>query len=246
MIEEDLSLLENQYEDQIGFIIASGPSLAFRDLSFLKKEISITVNMVPLMFDFWGIESQFHLVADKFVYPNFKEVLKELIYYINNKIIKIIIGNANKTYPMDLADKNTYFSKQVLDKEISFSRNPIRNGFCRGKTVAFDAIQLSFFLGFKEVYILGMDMTTNHKWGKNGHCYEIQINPRFPDVVFSDNDSIEIKRGLPGHPEYRPLIYEYLREAKKHFEEKNREIFIDSSSSLTIFNKVDIIDIFGK
>ena len=241
---EDLLKQENQFKGRRGFIVCTGPSLSYKDLSFLKDEVTLGVNLSPLMFDQLGFQPSFNLVSDKFVYPNFKEVFERLTK--GNETQKIVIASACETFPAELEDSNTYFvPKKHPQKIINFSENPVRDGFWRGKTVAYDALQFAYFLGFDEVYILGMDMSTNLSWGRNGHCYEIQRNEKFPNMVFPDGTTHEIQRGLPGHPEYRELIEQYMRKAKEHFDKSGRRVFNDLRSGLDVFEKIDVVRKFG-
>jgi CMP-N-acetylneuraminic acid synthetase len=236
--------LQNKYTGKRGFIVATGPSLAYKNMSFLKNEITITMNLGPLMFDQWGFQPTFHLAADKYVYPQFKEVFQNLTK--DTPTTKIVIASACETFPDELKDDNTFFSPIKHPQEIiNFSKDPIRNGFWRGKTVAYDALQFAYFLGLSEVHILGMDMTVNHDWGSNSHCYELQKNSNFPNIDFPRTDSTYIQRGLPGHPEYLDLIKNYFIEAQKIFNENGRKIINDSRSSLTVLPQEDILRKFS-
>ena len=236
--------LKDKYAGRRGFIVATGPSLAYKNMTFLKNEITISMNLGPLMFDQWGFQPTFHLVADKYVYPQFKEVFEQTTK--NTPTNKIVIASACETFPSELADNNTYFVPTKHPQEvIEFSKNPITEGFWRGKTVTYDALQLAYFLGLTEVYILGMDMTINHDWGNNAHCYELQNNPKFKKIEFPKTESAYIQRGLPGHPEYRKLIEKYFARAKKTFEEDGRKIINDSRSQLEILPKKDILNMFS-
>jgi CMP-N-acetylneuraminic acid synthetase len=239
-----IEFVKDSYKGKRCFIVATGPSLAYKDLSFLKNEITIALNLAPITLDIQGIRPTFNIIADKFQYPSFKEVFKELTYKKNVK--KIIVASACETFPEELKDEETYFfPKKLKQEKANFSENPIVNGFARGKTVAFDAIQLAYYLGFDEVYILGMDMDTNKNWGENGHCYEIQKNARFKGMEFFKNNSMQIQRGLPGHPKYRELIESCMALAKNHFEKAGRKIFNDSRSTINVFEKKDILKEFG-
>ncbi|MFA5724353.1 MAG: 6-hydroxymethylpterin diphosphokinase MptE-like protein [Candidatus Pacearchaeota archaeon] len=237
-------LIQNSYADKRCFIVATGPSLAYKDLSFLKNEVIIALNLGVLTLDLFKIKPTFNIIADKYQYPSFREIYEKLTF--NTSIKKIIVASACDTFPKELVDENTYFFPKKLPQEVpDFSENPISEGFSRGKTVAFDALQLAYYLGFKEVYIIGMDMKMDNDWGKNGHCYEIQKNNNFPNIKFYNKNSFEIQRGPPGHPEYIPYINECMEKAKKKFEEKNRRLFNDSRSELAVLNKKDILKEFG-
>lgn len=236
--------LKDAYKEKRGFIIATGPSLAYKDLSFLKDEITIGVNLSSLTLDLFDIEPTFNIVADKFQYLSFKEAYSKLTYGTKTK--KIIVGSACETFPEELKDKQTYFFPKKLPQEIpTFSKDPIANGFARGKTVVFDAVQLAFYLGFSEVYILGMDLNTQVEWGKSGHSYEIHRNPRFNNLRFYNSESHEIKRGLSGNPDFLEFIEGCMSLAKEEFSKANRRIYIDKRSQLQTLEKIDILNKIG-
>ena len=240
----NLLKLENHYKGQRVFIIGSGPSLAYKDLSFLKNESTIGLNLSFLHMDQWSLQPTFNLVADKYIIPEFKEVFQNLIK--DKKTKKVIIASACETFPEDLEDNQTYFVPKKLPQDaINFSKNPVAEGFWRGKTVAFDALQFAYFLGFSEVYIIGMDLSSNHDWGKNGHCYELQKNRKFPNLIFPKTESHIIQRGFPGHPEYFDLISSYMQKARESFEGAGRHVYNDSRSSTDVFEKIDILSKFG-
>lgn len=241
---ENLLALEGSFRGHRAFIIATGPSLAYRDMSFLEHEVTIGLNLSPLLFDQWGFLPTFNIVADKQVYPTFRDIFATLTVGTTTK--KIVVAGACETFPPELTDFNTYFIPRRLPQEvIQFSENPLRDGFWRGKTVAYDALQFAFFLGFDNVYILGMDMTVDHQWGTNGHSYEIQQNGRFKNFAFPDTQSQMIQRGFPGQPSYRALIEAYMEKAREHFEGAGRQVINDSRSSLTVFPQEDVLKKWG-
>ena len=235
-----MEIKKDSFRGKRCFIVATGPSLANRDLSFLKDEIILSVNLAPLTLDIFGIKPMFNIVADKFHYIRFKEVHKKLTY--KKSIKKIIVASACDNFPKELIDQNTFFFPKKLPQEKPlFSDNPLKDGFARGKTVVYDAIQLAYYLGFEEVNIIGMDMNMDRNWGVDGHCYEIQQNKRFSDLSFANTDDYEIQRGHPGNPEYFIFTEECLMLAKKKFEEKGRKIYNDINSSLAVLKKKKLI-----
>jgi CMP-N-acetylneuraminic acid synthetase len=241
---DELEGLKDTYRGRKAFILATGPSLAYKDMSFLKDEVTISLNLGSLMCDQWGFRPTFNIVADKYVYPQFPQVFEQLTKDTDTK--KIIVASACETFPEHLRDKNTYFVPQKLPQEVvRFAKNPVEEGFWRGKTVAYDALQLAYFLGFDEVYILGMDMTAHHSWGSDGHSYELRKNPRFPDLEFPHTQTPFIQRGWPGHPEYWDLIKAYMTEARTAFEAAGRKVINDKRSAMDAFEQEDIIHKFS-
>ncbi|MFA4887112.1 MAG: hypothetical protein WC595_02785 [Candidatus Nanoarchaeia archaeon] len=233
--------LKNQHRGEQGFIVGTGPSLAYRDLSALKNEITIGLNLSPLTLGQSGVTPTFNIIADKDVIPQFKDVYARILR--GTPTTKIIIAGACKTFPQELIDERTYFVPPHHPQGIiRFAQNPLREGFWRGKTVAYDALQFAYFLGFDRVNVIGMDMSTNHDWGKDGHSYEIHRNPNFPNLIFPKTQSHIIQKGLPGHPEYRALIVRYMQEAQRQFEQAGRHVVNDITSSLEVFVQEDLLE----
>lgn len=237
-------LVKDSYKGKRCFIVATGPSLAYKDLSFLKNEITIALNLAVVTLDIYGIKPTFNIIADKYQYVNYGEIYEKLTY--KTFVKKVIVASACDTFPKELIDENTFFFPIKLQQEkADFSENPVKDGFARGKTVAFDAIQLAYYLGFDEVYIIGMDMKMDCDWGKDGHCYEIQKNKKFKDMKILTKESHEIQRGPQGHPEYMSLIKECMILAKSKFDKTNRKLINDSRSCLGILDKINILKDFG-
>ncbi len=236
--------IKGSYKSRRCFIVAPGPSLAYKDLSFLKDEITIALNLSILTLNLFDINPTFSIVADKYQYSNFSAAYEALTF--NKPTKKIIVASACDTFPERLKDSSTFFFPNKLQQEIpSFSENCVEQGFARGKTVAFDAIQFAYYLGFKEIYIIGMDMGMGEEWGISGHSYEVHKNKKFPDLIFPDKNSYEITRGAPGHPEYVPFIEKCMSLANIAFKKEGRKIFNDIRSALDIFDKKDILKEFG-
>jgi CMP-N-acetylneuraminic acid synthetase len=241
---DELRGLKDAYQGRKAFILATGPSLAYKDLSFLANEVTIALNLAPLMCDQWGFEPTFHMVGDRFVYPRFSSVFEQLTRGTRTK--KIVVAAACETFPRHLADQNTFFSPRMLPQHVvKFAKDPIEEGFWRGKTVVYFALQFAYFLGFSTVYILGMDLSVQHEWGTDAHCYELRRNPRFPDLEFPRADTPYVHRGWPGNPDVRNDITAFLLEARRVFESAARSLVNDVRSHTDALEQEDIIRRFG-
>src|SRR6185369_16183237 len=197
-----------------------------------------------LMCDQWGFEPTFQMVGDRLVYPRFAPVFERLTKGTGTK--KIVVAAACETFPSYLADENTFFAPRMLPQHVvKFAKNPIDEGFWRGKTVAYFALQFAYFLGFSTVYILGMDMSVQHEWGTDSHCYELRRNPRFPGLEFPRADTPYVRRGWPGHPEMWNDIKAFLLEARRTFEAAGRTLVNDVRSHMDALERQDIIRRFG-
>ena len=101
--------MKNKHKGERCFIVATGPSLAYNDLSFLKNEFVISVNLAPLTLNLLGIQPQIIVVADKLQYPTYEMVLKKLTY--NKDIIKVIVASACDTFPKKWFSASSSFVK---------------------------------------------------------------------------------------------------------------------------------------
>lgn len=149
-----IAYLHNSKKNEIGYILSNGPSLQNENLSKLKgKENIITLNASPLMEEKYGFHSSYYCLTD----PRFLEVEQKRKIALNK-----------------LKDKQCYsFCRENLEEILSFegvkplylkslgrdgfSKNLIK-GFYFGATTSMLAIQLAYWLGLKEVYILGLDL----------------------------------------------------------------------------------------
>lgn len=180
-----LHRLHNAYLGQRCFVIGNGPSLAQTDLSRLAGEITIGCNNLFLMFDKMGYLPTFYTVEDNLVAEDRAEEINR-------------ITRTTKIFPRDLAyclspDSNTIY--------INFLRR--YEGFPRfskqfdkvvywGGTVTHLNLQLAYYIGCREVYLVGID-----------HSYEVA--PDIEDAVIVSESADESHF----HPDYFGPGYRY-------------------------------------
>lgn len=148
--------LKNKYSDRRCFVIGNGPSLNDMNLNLMKNDLVICANSFFLKFkdlnfvpDFITVED--HLVAE----DNYKE-------FDNLKGIK-------KIYPIDLKrnfneNDDTYFIElrrafRNKKPDGNFKFNNFNEIFYWGGTVLYMNLQLAQYLGCKEVYLIGVDLS---------------------------------------------------------------------------------------
>lgn len=152
----------NSHLNERCFIVGNGPSLSKMDLNILKNEFVITVNTIYRNDAiFKTIKSNCHILMDPgfFKYDiekinNTSESIKKynpdilLIteYYKNNKY------TANfKNYHHQIFSRRNLFTKIKIDfcKNMAHSHNVVHT-----------AIYSAIYMGFKEIYLIGCDMTS--------------------------------------------------------------------------------------
>ncbi len=177
---DELVQFYNRFQGQRCFIIGNGPSLNHHDLSLLENEYSFGVNSFYYKTRETGFRPTFYVVEDSSV---MKENVDEIrAYEAPFKFFPTIYRNLHPKTP------NTFFfnmNRGFYEKTSPnyavprFSTDASRVLYC-GQSVTYINLQLAFFMGFTEVYLIGMDFD-----------YVIpESHKRTGDVLLSDTDDM--------------------------------------------------------
>ena len=150
-----LDKFKKRYMGQRCFIVANGPSLQVEDLNLLQQrgEITFGMNRIYKLFDQTDWRPTFYVCED------------ELIAQSQQREINAIEAKA-KFIPIELKwwhrvniDNACYFHLNYDEQKrypFSFSTDIAHQLDCRG-TVTFSCMQLAAYMGFSEIYLLGVD-----------------------------------------------------------------------------------------
>jgi hypothetical protein len=175
---EELAQFYNRFQGQRCFIIGNGPSLNRHDLSLLENEYSFGVNSFFYKTRETGFRPTFYVVEDN-------SVMKENITEIRKfeapfKFFPTIYRNLHPKTPNTFFFKmNRGFYEKTSPNYVipRFSTDASKVLYC-GQSVTYINLQLAFFMGFTEVYLIGMDFD-----------YVIpESHKRTGDVLLSDSD----------------------------------------------------------
>ncbi|MBF0473917.1 MAG: DUF115 domain-containing protein [Nitrospirae bacterium] len=180
LMKDKLLPLKDKYLGKRAFILGNGPSLKDTDVRLLENEITIASNGIFFLFEHMGFLPTFYTVEDTLVAEDRAEI-------INN------IRGTTKIFPYDLREHLRQDEETIY---INFLRGypffpQISTNFAShvfwGGTVTFLNIQLAYFLGISEVYLIGFD-----------HNYVV------PDKDIQDKNVIMSKSPDANHfhPEY--------------------------------------------
>ncbi len=224
--------LRDRYRGRRCFILGGGPSLAKTDLTRLRDEVTIGCNGIFLIFDRMGFLPTFYTVEDRLVAEDRADRINEL-------------SGMTKVFPLELSyclrpDGSTVFVNfRYSYKEFPrFSADLARVAYWGG-TVTFFNLQLAYFVGCREVYLLGID-----------HSYRVPDNLN-SDVILSgspDQNHFHPDYFGPGFRWHDPKVermemaYECAREfASAH----GMRIFnATPGGSLEVFPRVDFTALF--
>ena len=166
----------NKYSGQRCFILGSGPSLIEENLSLIKNEKIFIVNRGYKALQHGLDNYDFYVCTDKRVYEeNSNEIQKNTKFprFYNHSFMDSKIfwnGDREKFIPIfKHENKNS-----ILYKSLIFNIMPSNyyDGWGKTSTVVLDCALVAFFLGFKEIYILGVDLS--YEDNNKTHFYGIE------------------------------------------------------------------------
>lgn len=223
---------KNKYKGKRCFIIGNGPSLRVSDLEILKQnnELCFGTHRIYEIFDQTEWRPTFYCAQDqKLILNSYDDInniknKNKFIGIVDAKIRKLI----NKSIFVNLKDERFYPNPPKFSKDIA------KNGVYEGYTVTYMCLQIAVYMGFKEIYLLGMDHRYAVTMNEKG---EIENHKGVQDH-FSSKDKIE------SIPEIfrSTLAYET---AKKYADEHGIKILnLTRGGYLEVFARMDFDELF--
>jgi hypothetical protein len=182
-----LASYENRYIGKRCFILGNGPSLRMDDLMLLKNEYTFGSNFLTNL-DVFKFNLSFYFVNDKTLL-NSNKLAKKINELSNNDISVFIPYNVLKNSTIKIMSSKVIFyrilNNPLLQSKRAYSSNLIK-GIYTGYTVTYSMIEAAVYMGFKEIYLLGVDNTV----GDRNHFYE---NSTSMDLVTNEKCELSFK-----------------------------------------------------
>lgn len=151
---------KNLHDGKRCFIIGNGPSLALSDLDKIKKEISFGCNSIYALYSKTEWRPTYYCSSDP---------IGIKLYFGNGAVLSKIANNSTAVFTNILYDiycsenrpDNLFFYKtylETIDGLICFSSDFSDKVYISG-TITYIMLQLAVYMGFKEIYLLGIDFT---------------------------------------------------------------------------------------
>lgn len=237
---------KNRYKNKRCFIVGNGPSVNKQDLSFLKDELVFTVNYFPKSSIYEQVKSNFHIMLDPFIFQFDleKEEDREKLAFFE----KINIADNQPICFFPYASREV-IKKNQLDLRLNISYIGMAGFFYENYSREFDlckhvpgfcnvvqfAIEIAIYMGFKEIYLLGCDMTGYEQIsvlaGKEVelHAYEMSENEK--KAIKNTHAQINPEQFFEGFykmfADYRRL-YEYSKQREIHLYNATQGGVLDS------------------
>lgn len=235
--ERRLAGYRDRHRGQRAFILGNGPSLNRCDLRLLKDEITFGVNSIFLNYDKMGFHPNYYVVEDVLVAEDRSEQINAYrgpVKFFGNYLSYCISPNPDAIW------LNVRFRYDDYPDFPHFSRDALRMVWVGG-TVTYLCLQLAYYMGFSEVYLVGFD-----------HAYQIPKDAvidgtRITSVSDDPNhfDAGYFGSGYRWHDPRLDRMEQAYAKAKTEFEADGRKIYnATSAGNLEIFPRVDYASLF--
>lgn len=231
---KDLRQFKDKYKNQRCFILGTGPSLAIDDIEKLKNEKTFAVNSFIKALGEISYRPTFYGFIDGVCMELYgEEILSSGIHNIfftkRDDLKKENYHKLNKSGAYELPQMNTrewvYYAPKMPR---AFSKDISKETYW-GYTVVYTMMQVAAYMGFTEMYLLGMDC-----------CYMPGVEC-FKDMRSPD----EIKSGLflGKNDEVEKYIIAH-KAVKKYADSQGIKIYnATRGGALEVFPRVDLDDI---
>ncbi|MCB0177880.1 MAG: DUF115 domain-containing protein [Anaerolineae bacterium] len=216
---------KNKHQGKRCFIIGNGPSLNRTDLSKISGEYTFGLNRIYLLFDKINFVPSYYICTNPYV-------IEQSWTEIEKIAVPKFLGRAGMKY---FAGKDDVFFLRSLSHP-RFSYNPAR-GVWEGATVTFVAMQVAYYMGFREIVLLGVD----HYFKAKGNPHALVVSEGAdPDHFSPDYFGKGVKWQLPDLATSE-IAYKMAKDA---FEQHSRRV-VDATINgrLSVFPKVSFDEI---
>ena len=185
-----LSLFRDIYDGQVCFLIGNGPSLKPEDLTVLHNNNikSFASNRIYNTYDKTPWRTDFLVSEDEYVLEEIKDNINEMV--CEYKFIPIHL----KWYK-NINIKNAIYFNQSFYKACDsrkFSEDIAHDIVCRSTVIATCA-QIAIYMGFKKIYLIGVDHSFSRMTDKNGNLI---INNNVKDHYGVEENADENTKGI--------------------------------------------------
>ena len=216
----------DRHKGRRAFILGNGPSLARTDLSRLNGEISFGLNRIYLLFDETDFRPTYYACMNDLVLQQSAARIQRL------SMPRFLNWRGRSLFQ---PDRDLIFLRERFRPHFS---TDLTRGVWGGATVTFVALQIAYWMGFKEVILIGVD----HHYQAEGtpHATAVAQGPdpnHFHPGYFSGGTRWHL-------PDLETSEMAY-RLARRAFESDGRRV-LDATigGRLQIFPKVDYEELF--
>lgn len=182
-----VSSLKNKYQGKRCFIIGSSPSIKQFDLFKLNDEYTFTVNRGYMLSENGLMHSSFHVISDIKTFQD-QGTKFELMKNFSDKLFCY----AGMKPPVKMDTYYFDYTLSELNKEIAFQEDLTKPLIAYLSVIHF-AIQIAYYLGFDEMFLLGVDLDFANI---PGHAYLETVGEKKREISTSVLNAEKMLLGL--------------------------------------------------
>ncbi len=219
---------KNAYEGQRCFIVATGPSLTISDLELLKNETCFSMNSICKILNDTTWKPTFYGIQDTKVYKVLQDEIRDNVkctlligsyiarqFKIKQNFVKYPHNSSYNGCSYMLGKPYTKFSDNCYEV--------VYDGF----TITYSLMQIAVYMGFKEIYLLGVDC--NYRNNQKNHFVEVEKDSVSRDA-YRNNER---------------MLFAY-KVAKQYADAHGIKIINASrGGALDLFPRMDLEDVLG-
>ncbi|TCV71308.1 uncharacterized protein DUF115 [Neorhizobium sp. R1-B] len=232
-----------KYDGKRCFILGNGPSLNKVDMARMRNEFTFGVNSIFLMTRNNNFRPTFYVVEDNLVFSENKDDIDAY-----QGVIKILpqryaeqlkSGDSCHIFEMDTSFYNRTDKANYGTPQFNIGSEPV---FYCGQSVTYINMQLAYYFGFSEVYLIGMDFSYSKPSDHHQKGNHIRSEGDDPNHFHKDYFG---KGKTWKDPRLGRVQRSYLR-AKFEFEIAGRIIMnATSGGELETFSRIDLDTLWG-
>lgn len=216
--------LKDIHEGERCFIVGNGPSLCVEDLEKIKDEICFGSHRIYMIFNQTTWRPTYYCAQDsKLIHSSAEEIMS-----LDAKMKLVALVKDMKYRRLNNVEYLTLFTEPFYPDIPKFSGD-VSQGIYEGFTVTYMCLQLALYMGFKEIYLLGID-----------HSYSVE---RLPDGTVKSNQGVRDHFAEEDKIENIPQTYKstLAYEAAKRYAEKLGVKIMNASrgGELDVFERID-------
>ncbi|MGM9536197.1 MAG: 6-hydroxymethylpterin diphosphokinase MptE-like protein [Intestinibacter sp.] len=230
---KNIKKFHNIHKGQKCFVIGNGPSLKVEDLEKIQSQgyKTFACNRVYLAFSQTNWRPDYYFMSDEKLIEQYDGEIGDIS--LNNRFFPL-------KYKETIKKGNFYNAIQFnYENEGRFSKDAFE-GVCPAGTVTSEMIQFAFYMGFTEIYLIGVDFSynINQKNENNTYTYQGENNYFIPNYL------------KKGEVAYTPNVRANLlgfEAARKAIEEEGRIIKnATRGGKLEVFERIDLDELLNQ
>lgn len=235
-----LKTLKDTHKGEKCFVIGNGPSLRAEDLTVLEKNgiATFAANRIYKLFENTDWRPTYYACEDEFVLEDIQDKINELDF--KYKFIPI-----NFNWFKDIKINNAYYFYQKFDSTLQqggsrpdfFSEDVTRCIPCRGSVIT-TCVQLAVYMGFTEIYLIGVDHSFSRMTDKNGNLI---VDEKIKDHFGNQKNADENTKGIFNID----TATQSFMDMKEFCDKLNVKVYnATRGGKLEVFPRVDFDDLF--